>query len=197
MASSDRAESDQTPLLPESAEAAISQHPLFSRRRRVLLILSASIFLADFGIVLAFAPNIAIYEATICRQMHDSPSPTACKSVEIQSELALITGLKDTFDQTPGVLLALLYGLVADRIGRRPVLLLCSTGLILEEIACRLIAASAGRISLRVLWAAPAMQILGGGPQVLTSMSYAMLTDVFSPDERCLVNAHEIETADY
>ncbi|SMY21065.1 unnamed protein product [Zymoseptoria tritici ST99CH_1A5] len=187
MASSDRAESDQTPLLPESAEAAISQHPLFSRRRRVLLILSASIFLADFGVVLAFAPNIAIYEAAICRQTHNHPSPTACKSSAVQSELALITGIKDTFGQVPGVLLALPYGFTADRIGRRPILLLCFTAMILEEAACRLIAASAGRIPLRVLWAAPAMQVLGGGPQVLTSMSYAMLTDVFSPDERALV----------
>jgi hypothetical protein len=52
----------------------------------------------------------------------------------------MLTGWKDAFDTIPGILLALLpYGYAADRVGRKPILLLSLTGLILEEMSVRIV----------------------------------------------------------
>ncbi|KAJ5488421.1 Major facilitator superfamily domain general substrate transporter [Penicillium expansum] len=110
--------------------------------RRLLLLVCLSVVAADFGNYLGYAPHIEILESIICRQARGSDLfgvDDNCKSPQVQGELALINGWKDTFDQLPGIFLALPYGFAADRIGRKPILALSLTGLILEEIATRLI----------------------------------------------------------
>jgi MFS family permease len=107
-----------------------------------------------------------------------------CKSPQVQGELALINGWKDTFDQLPGILLALPYGFAADRIGRKPILALSLTGLILEETAMRLIFLFHSVLPQRMIWATPAFQIIGGGPQIATAMAYAMVTDLVPSNQR-------------
>jgi hypothetical protein len=56
--------------------------------------------------------------------------------------LALITGWKETFDQIPGIILALPYGFMADRIGRKRVVMLSLLGLMMQEITIRVICCS-------------------------------------------------------
>lgn len=102
----------------------------------------------------------------------------------MQGELALINGWKDTFDQLPGILLALPYGFAADRIGRKPILALSLIGLILEKTAMRLIFLFNSVLPLRIIWATPAFQIIGGGPQIATAMAYAMVTDIVASNQR-------------
>jgi MFS family permease len=142
---------------------------------------------ADFGNYLGYAPHIEILESIICRQARGSNSFVRndnCKSPEVQGELALINGWKDTFDQVPGILLALPYGFAADRVGRKPIMALSLTGLILEEISIRLIFFFNSALPLRMVWATPVFQIIGGGPQIATAMAYAMVTDMVPGSQR-------------
>lgn len=68
-------------------------------------------------------------------------------------------------------MLALPYGLVADRIGRKVVPVLCITGFILEEVAIPLLCWWSETVPLRAVWLTPAFQVLGGGPEIATSMA--------------------------
>jgi MFS family permease len=164
-------------------------------RQRVLILVCISIVAADFGSYMAYAPQIAVFESLICRQHNGGEAlgslarntTSPCKTPGVQGELALINGWKDTVDQVPGIALALPYGFLADRVGRKPVLLLSLAGLLLEEIAVRVIAWSYVVIPLRTVWAVPIFQLLGGGPQVANSMAYAMVSDLYPADKRCLL----------
>ncbi|KAL4888415.1 hypothetical protein BDV59DRAFT_188585 [Aspergillus ambiguus] len=73
----------------------------------------------DFGRYLSIAPQTQLLESIICRrqgqsQEHQATDP--CKTLEEQSELALVNGWKDTLDALPGILLAVPYEFLADRI---------------------------------------------------------------------------------
>lgn len=156
-------------------------------RRRLLLLVCLTVVAADFGNYLGYAPHIEILESIICRQARGSGSfgvDDDCKSPQVQGELALINGWKDTFDQLPGIFLALPYGFAADSIGRKPILVLSLTGLVLEEIAARLIFFFTSALPLRMIWMTPAFQIIGGGPQIATAMAYAIVTDMVPSHQR-------------
>lgn len=55
---------------------------------------------------------------------------------------------------------------------------------ILEELAVRLICWWHAILPTRAIWLAPLFQTMGGGPQVATSMAYAIVTDLFPASDR-------------
>ncbi|KAH8196096.1 hypothetical protein TruAng_009752 [Truncatella angustata] len=135
---------------------------------------------------------LKIYESLICKQLfgHETDEDDAvCKSSPVQNELALLNSWKGTFDQLPGIALALLYGLAADRIGPKPVLLLALTGLMLEESFIRLISwcKILGLVPLRAICLTPIFQLIGSGPGIATSMAYSIITDTFPASQRYVV----------
>ncbi|KAM7187475.1 MFS general substrate transporter [Rhypophila sp. PSN 637] len=166
-----------------------------SRRTRLLILICISIVAADFAILLSKAPQLSILQSLVCEDHRNTtkikgkPEHDFCKSDIAQGELAILTGWKERFDTIPGIILALPYGYAADRYGRRPILLLSLLGVILEGIFERLIIwwHSGGLGELRSLWWVPLCQFIGGGPQVASSMAYAMLSDLFPSEKRASV----------
>jgi MFS family permease len=187
--------SETTALLP--AQNGTSTEPRPERRqiapRYVLALVCISIITIDFGAALSFAPLIEIYELLICRDFlghNPGENNTICKSSPVQDELVFLNGWKSTFDQIPGIALGLLYGLVADRIGRKPVVLLALTGLLLQELFIRLFSwwNLLGLVPLRAIWVTSLFQLIGGGSGVATSMAYSMIVDSFPPNERYVLS---------
>lgn len=107
-----------------------------------------------------------------------------CTIDPVQNEVALVTQLLNTFDQIPSILLAVPFGILADRIGRRPVLLLSIAGGLLEDIFTKLICWFPTVLPLRLVWLTPVLRVLGGGDGVAGSMLFTMVADLFPEDER-------------
>lgn len=107
----------------------------------ILFLVCIVIVTIDLGGALSVAPQTQILEDIVCRALHRDAvsSASTCKGVDVQSELALINGWKETFDQIPGIILALPYGFMADRVGRKQVAMLSMLGLTMQEVAVRII----------------------------------------------------------
>jgi MFS family permease len=81
-------------------------------------------------------PALRLYENAICRQYYHKRDGKwypdidegQCKIPEIQSSLATLIGWKIAFDAVPGLLTAVWYGNLADRYGRKPVLIAAMLG---------------------------------------------------------------------
>ena len=143
--------SETTSLLAEHDEHPVQRKSATRRAHRVLLSACLIAVTLDFGNYLSVAPQLQAFESIICQRLHPElfanipggglplvASPS-CKSADVQGDLALLKGWMNTFDQLPGIILALPYGLMADRIGRKPVLAMSLLGIIMEEIAIRFI----------------------------------------------------------
>ncbi|RAL00275.1 MFS transporter [Aspergillus ibericus CBS 121593] len=188
--------SETTSLLAEHDEHPVQGKSATRTAYRVLLFACITAVTIDFGNFLSVAPQLQAFESIICQRLHpelftDIPSeslplvaPPSCKSADVQGDLALLKGWMSTFDQLPGIILALPYGLMADRIGRRPVLAMSLLGAILEEIAIRLICWYHTTIPPQAIWFTPLFQIIGGGSQISTSIAWTVIADVFPVEKR-------------
>ncbi|GKZ18900.1 hypothetical protein AbraIFM66951_001858 [Aspergillus brasiliensis] len=143
--------SETTSLLAGHNESPVQPKSVARRAQQVLFLACLIAVTVDFGNYISVAPQLQIYELNICQRLHPelfdgdpsrglpSVAPSACKAADVQGELALLRGWMSTFDQLPGIILALPYGLMADRVGRKPVLFLSLAGSIIEEIGIRVI----------------------------------------------------------
>ncbi|KAL2829593.1 major facilitator superfamily domain-containing protein, partial [Aspergillus pseudoustus] len=152
----------------------------------ILFVLCTVIVTIDFAGYLSIAPQTQILEDIICRDLHPDAvvSSTTCKDVDVQTELALLTGWKDTLDQLPGIILALPFGFMADRIGRKKVGLLSLVGLIMQEVALRIICWNSPTIPPRTIWFTALFQICGGGAHIAQSMVFTTVTDIYPAETR-------------
>ncbi|KAL4929070.1 putative MFS transporter [Aspergillus undulatus] len=167
------------------------QLPVQANRHRpnanaILILVFIIAITIDFGDYLSVTPRTQILENIICHNFHPdaAANSSTCKDADVQRELALINGWKDTFDQLPGIILALPFGFMADRVGRKKVLMLSLFGLMMQEGAVRVICWNSRTISPRVVWFTSLFQICGGGSQIATSMAFTIMTDIFPVEKR-------------
>lgn len=76
------------------------------------------------------------------------------------------------------------YGLLADRWGRKPVLLMSVLGLLLAITSILVVCWFPQIFPLRLVWLAWAMTLIGGGAPVGLSMVMTMIADVVKPSQR-------------
>jgi MFS family permease len=116
--------SEDTPLLSSECES------LRRKPTRILITICTLLIVVDIAGYLAIAPQTKIFQDIVCAQYYNETVATVqiddkrCKIEPVQSQIALLSGWKDTFDQLPGIIFAVPWGIAADRFGRKPVLLL-------------------------------------------------------------------------
>ncbi|KAF7182909.1 hypothetical protein CNMCM7691_002653 [Aspergillus felis] len=164
-------------------------------RFRFMVTLFAMILAFEVGIVMAHGPMTRIYESIACRQYYAEYDPrqiaadgqvpeSLCKIKEVQTELAAVKGYKEFFDGVLSAFLAIPYGLLADRIGRKPIICLSIPAFALNTGIMLAVMWYSDIFPLRAVWASCLAWLLGGGPVVAFAIIWTMMSDVTPADER-------------
>jgi hypothetical protein len=149
----------------------------------------------EVGIVMANGPMTRIYESIACRQYYAEYDPrqiaadrqvpeSMCKIKEVQTELAAVKGYMEFFDGVLSAFLAIPYGLLADRIGRKPIICLSIPAFALNTGIMFAVMWYSDIFPLRAVWASCLAWLLGGGPVVAFAIIWTMMSDVTAEDER-------------
>ncbi|PYI01240.1 adenylate cyclase [Aspergillus sclerotiicarbonarius CBS 121057] len=153
-------------------------------RWRLLALICFVVLVQDFAEYIAQAPHTEIWLEIVARNLCPGLQEGSGCMDRVQAEVALVEGWKDTLEQVPGILFAVPYGVLADRIGRRPVLLLCALGFTLSDVWVKIVCWFSDKLPLRLIWLAPVAEVVGGGTQVATSIMFVMLADIFDDEEQ-------------
>jgi MFS family permease len=135
----------ETALLQGHSRSRDVPHPP-PRHRHYVWVISVCLcaaFLIEIGDVMQRTPLTRVLEDILCQQYYNSTGPMGtqitlpipeedCKMPEVQSPLAMLLGWDSTISCIPGLFLALPCGYIADRYGRKIVLLVCLLGLVLK-----------------------------------------------------------------
>lgn len=90
----------------------------------------ALVAIIDMGAFLADAPRTRVYEANICLDYYRKADPSVigvdgtipeklCKIDQVQQRMAMIFGWQEMFDAIPSIFLAIPFGVLADKVGRK------------------------------------------------------------------------------
>jgi hypothetical protein len=133
VANSPRGSTDEGEALLSATESAYHSLPVPTKKKPWILLVGLIFLLVtiiDVGAYLAEPPQTRIFEANLCLRYyreHDasvilgdgSIPEKLCKVDVVQQRLAGILGWQEMFNALPGILLAVPYGTLADRVGRK------------------------------------------------------------------------------
>ncbi|KAI1781489.1 MFS general substrate transporter [Hypoxylon cercidicola] len=187
---------ETTPLLGDSAPLRESPSPRQTRPKpnpwHTILSAAGVLMILNVGSYVSLAASTAILQDIVCDKYwdHVHPVPTIipfedrCKIEPVQSEVAYINGWKDVFEVLPAITLAVPYGTLADRIGRKKVLLLAIIGCFMNDVWVRLVYWLRDTFPVRAVWLGGLWQLIGAGAATLSSISHVMVADVCPVDQR-------------
>ncbi|RMZ69647.1 Major facilitator superfamily domain general substrate transporter [Pyrenophora seminiperda CCB06] len=194
-----RATFARTETLLPPFEAASAPPPAGHKKPWVLfaVLICSTIAVVDTGFYLANPPQTRIFEANLCLKHYRETDPSVipahgmiaeklCKVDIVQQRLAGIFGWQDMFDAVPGMLLAVPYGTLADKVGRKPVFLASLVGMLLSYAWALLICYSTS-LPLQFTWFSSAFLVIGGGPIVAIAIGVTMISDVVPPEKRTTI----------
>ncbi|KAH8673912.1 major facilitator superfamily domain-containing protein [Xylariales sp. PMI_506] len=186
-----------TPRVAASLRAAASAH---WRRWSYMYWCCLYVFLVDFGPFMAEGARVRVLELGICREHFLDADPGAiggdgsvpeklCKIPAVQGELARMRGFLGLLQGLPvwyklALLLAVPYGILADRKGRRLVATICLVGLSLSEGFLLAVLYFHEIFPLRAVYAAPAFLVIGGGSAVISSTVLAIIAAASLEEDR-------------
>ena len=139
---------DSTPLLPRTGLQRQPAHQPKQQSKPWVFLVVLAIFLVtviDLGAFLAVPPKTRVFEANLCLRYYQKHDPSKinkdgtvdealCKINAVQAKMAAIMGWASMFEAIPGIFLALPYGILADKYGRKWIFVLALVGLQLDSL---------------------------------------------------------------
>ncbi|RPA79072.1 MFS general substrate transporter [Ascobolus immersus RN42] len=146
------------------------------------------LFMSELFELLLVVPKIRLLEAKICRNYYDLNDPSVynpdgtipellCKIPEIQARLAHIKGWQVFWEGLPVMLLAIPWGILADRVGRRKVLALNFFGCIVSVFWFLAVCTPGSTLPAEAVWGSGFANLIGGGPRVGSVLILALVSD--------------------
>ncbi|BCS22561.1 MFS transporter [Aspergillus puulaauensis] len=184
--------SEFTPLLSNRPKDERNPSRL---QRRVTPLLCVFAFIMMLGDNLQPAALTQVIEHAICGDYYTMRSPPTgvsattidpCKAQAVQQELALVRGYQQLVPVFAALVCTVPYGLLAERIGRKRVLVLSGAG-VCAALAWVLAVCFWRFASLRWVWLSGAFLFVGGGDAVTSSLVHIMVTDAAPPAERAQI----------
>ncbi|KAI5865370.1 major facilitator superfamily domain-containing protein [Durotheca rogersii] len=149
------------------------------------------VLVTGFGSSLLNTPEVRLLEMALCRDYYRTNDPSVigppplsyvdeenCKVDSIQVELAYIMATRSLLSAIPGIFLTFPYGQLANKIGRRPVVLLGLLGEMLEYFWVILVCYFHEVFPTRLVLISPVFVVIGGGSKVISACIYTIITDV-------------------
>jgi hypothetical protein len=135
----DTHDTEETSLLRHHHDEASSGVERTLRQRLMIAGRCATVLLlVVLTMSISSTPMLEIMEGIICRSLHPGVDGTlnnpVCKGADVQSEFAQLQGWVTPFALVPGLVTAMPYGAMADKHGRRLVLCLAISGLVVAQI---------------------------------------------------------------
>jgi len=202
----DAALTEITPLLPVLDHASPeSDNPQKSTRKQrgplcLMITVMVAVLLMTAADQLGEAPQTRIFESIICYKYYEEKDPSKlllsramigagaiggvdealCKVAPIQSQVANIIGYLAFFSNIPPLFLSIPFGIMADKMGRRPLFLICSGSFVFRLAWIQIVCWFWQYLPLKLVWLASIHGIFGGGSPVLSFVVMVILTDVTS-----------------
>ncbi|KAI0165250.1 MFS general substrate transporter [Hypoxylon sp. FL1284] len=158
----------------------------------VLGIFCFIIFFASAAGAFLTIPMTRVYEDILCHEYYgrtpgvgEPIDEEACKVDVVQSRLAYLLAVLESLNAGLSCLVVLLWGSVADRIGRKPVFALSSAGFILYVLLIMAVGWFSAVLPVRLVWVSSVAHLLGGQPAMIATM-YSMLSDVIPESKRSI-----------
>ncbi|KAI1385432.1 MFS general substrate transporter [Hypoxylon trugodes] len=177
--------------LTSVTSAAISL-PTAHKPGAVLALLCLIIFAGSTADAFKQIPMTRIFEDILCHEYYGKTPVSSepidealCKDDVIQSRLAYLLAGLEALTSGMSCLVALLWGIVADRVGRKPVYAASSIGMIIHLLITMIVGWFSDTLSPRLLWTASIGHLLGGAP-VMTATIYSILSDVIPESNRAI-----------
>jgi MFS family permease len=179
--------SESSPLIPDTTDHVSASAP-FPLKGRIVMLLCAFAFTTMLADNLQPAAMIQVLENVICDNYYRThlPDPQLCKVTAVQKELATVRGYQQLVPVFAGLLCTVPYGLLAERIGRKHVLMLYLAGTF-AAFSWVLAVCYFRFLPVRWVWVSGAFLFIGGGDSVASSVVHVMVTDVVEPAERAQI----------
>ncbi|KAF3035648.1 hypothetical protein E8E12_000603 [Didymella heteroderae] len=164
----------------------------------VMVILAfALVAIIDLGAFLGEAPRTRVFEANICLGYYRQIDPSVigehgtiveklCKVDAVQQKMAMIFGWQEMFDAIPSIFLAIPFGVLADKVGRKWIFTASLMGLQLNS-AWVLGICYFRDLPLQLTWLSSAFYLIGGGPIVAAAIGITMISDIAPPEKRTTI----------
>lgn len=184
------ADGEETPLLGPSRGGGDDADTAY--QRRVITTTFIMVIVVDLAGFFLEAPQTKILEGIICSRHYASAASGSgsgsgspdCAAGPVQAELATVTQMLNTFNRLPGLVVAIPFGMLADKYGRRPVLLLAILGALLQDAVSKTVLWYPDLINPRFIWLSSAALLVGGGDAVSGSIVFLIVADVALPEQR-------------
>ncbi|KAI5922044.1 MFS general substrate transporter [Camillea tinctor] len=161
----------------------------------VINFLCLIIFIATSAAGFISIPYTRLAEDVLCRRYYGVEQGGAdtgpideglCKENSIQSRLAFIMAIHSALEAVAGLLAAFPWGLVADKIGRRPVSAIALGSMVVALLWAMVVVSLPSVLPLELIWLGAASPFVGGGNAVVTGVVLSMITDATSEEKRAI-----------
>ncbi|KAK3385842.1 general substrate transporter [Podospora didyma] len=155
----------------------------------IVILLATLLFAVVLSGMMILVPMFRLMEDTLCHVHYQrDPSETIdereCKVEEVQKQLTYLGGISAMISSSVGLLASLPYGILADRIGRKPTFMLAYFGIILAFGWGPFIIAVVNPSHLYLVIFGPLLFLIGGGIPIAINSLTAMAADVSTESEK-------------